>query len=251
MVALHEEVRAQYHIAVSPRFVDRICTTVENPTVEFIYQMALKENLKDITDVGTLPYGAASLPSSTLTAPLVLQVNSSRDATQPLKPCLDIGDDESDRTATFHRNSKTRLLRLVLTDGHAEIPAIELSTLGVFRSVPVPGEKLLVREGTEIKNGSIIMTEDLIVPLGGEVQQLKKEIIIRQNFTDAPRFQPLLCGAAGASRNSGTGSHSTSMMPTERQCKGKAGRGYGRGWDHRGGRGGFASRGREPRGHSR
>ncbi|EKF27146.1 hypothetical protein MOQ_009138 [Trypanosoma cruzi marinkellei] len=209
MSALSTEVRARYHIAVSTRFVERLSATEGTVTAELIYHQALNENFKDITDVGTLPHGIASQVNSTLTSPVVLQVNSSRDATQPLRPCADSGEEEMIFAAAFQKTTNTRLLRLVLSDGHSEIPAIELNTLRVFRGIPVPGEKLLVKEGTQIKNGAIIMTEDCVVPLGGEVQQLKREFLSKRNRTDvpyqtslgleaAPRFQPLLVHSAAA-----------------------------------------------------
>ncbi|CBH13220.1 hypothetical protein, conserved [Trypanosoma brucei gambiense DAL972] len=233
MAALHEEVRTRYHIAVCTRFVERVCVDTPSPTAEFIYKMALNENLKDITDVGTLPR-VSLLQLNSLPCSLVLQVSSSRDVTQPLRPCLDTSEEEPILAAAFQKNLKTRLLRLVLSDGHSEVPAVELSTLSVFRSIPVPGEKLLVKEGAEIKNGAIIMTDDCVVPLGGGVQQLKKEVLIQQSRSDAPRFQPLRFGVstpAGARAAAGPLSDSF-----DRDRGGNVGRARGRGLGYRGGR---------------
>ncbi|KAF8275535.1 putative protein of unknown function (DUF1767) [Trypanosoma cruzi] len=247
MSALSTEVRARYHIAVSTRFVERLSAADGTVTAEYIYHRALNENFKDITDVGTLPHGIASQVSSTLTIPVVLQVNSSRDATQPLRPCADSCEEEMIFAAAFQKKTNTRLLRLVLSDGHSEIPAIELTTLRVFRGIPVPGEKLLVKEGTQIKNGAIIMTEDCVVPLGGEVLQLKKEFHSKRNRTDvpyqtslgleaAPRFQPLCVHSAIAGG-----------APNRQPVTADQGGGYGSNRGKGGGRGYRGGRGSGPR----
>ncbi|ORC89297.1 uncharacterized protein TM35_000133010 [Trypanosoma theileri] len=250
MIAICTEVKARYHIAVSTRFVERVSGTVENVTAESVYRRALNENLKDITDVGTIPYGLASQVSAVLSAPLVLQVNSSRDATQPLRPCADTTEEEMTFGAALQKNTNTRLLRLVLSDGHVEIPAIELSTLHIFRGIPVPGEKLLIKEGAEVKNGAIIMTDDCIEPLGGEVQQLKREFLALRNRSDipyqtstgleaAPRFQPLHFGTAAAAtvpnRTQVNGNRGASVY--NKNNNGNRGRGRGRGYHGRNGSG--------------
>ncbi|EAN81506.1 hypothetical protein, conserved, partial [Trypanosoma cruzi] len=128
-------------------------------------------------------------------------------------------------------------------DGHSEIPAIELTTLRVFRGIPVPGEKLLVKEGTQIKNGAIIMTEECVVPLGGEVLQLKKEFLSKRNRTDvpyqtslgleaAPRFQPLRVHSAIA-----VGAPNRQPVTADQGGGYGNNRGKGGGRSYRGGRG--------------
>ncbi|KEG11193.1 hypothetical protein DQ04_02871030, partial [Trypanosoma grayi] len=173
-----------------------------------------------------------------------LQVQSSRDATQPLRPCADASAEEAALGAALQKDTNTRLLRLVLSDGHTEIPAIELSTLHVFRTIPIPGEKLLIKEKAEVRNGAIIMTETCVLPLGGEVQQLKREFLARKNRADvpyqtsagleaAPRFQPLRLGNTAAS--------SLSFKPVMCADRGRGGEGVGGGSR---GRSGGGSRGR-------
>ncbi|ESL06751.1 hypothetical protein TRSC58_05571 [Trypanosoma rangeli SC58] len=243
MLFLATEVKAHYHIAVSTRFVERLAAAGETVTAEYVYKRALNENFKDITDVGTLPHGIASQVNGTLTSPVVLQINSSRDATQPLRPCADSNEEEMTFAAALQKTTNTRLLRLVLSDGHTEVTAIELATLPVFCGIPVPGEKLLVKEGAQIKNGAIIMTEDCVVPLGGEVQQLKREFLAMRSRCDvpyqtsvgleaAPRFQPLRVGCAAAGGVPNTHAVTAGRGRGNDNSRGRSG---GRGY--RGGRG--------------
>ncbi|KAH9593341.1 RecQ mediated genome instability protein [Trypanosoma melophagium] len=261
MLAICTEFKARYHIAVSARFVERVSGSVENVNVESVYQRALNENLKDITDVGTIPYGLPSQINAVLSTPLVLQVNSSRDATQPLRPCADTTEEEMTFGAALQKNTNTRLLYLVLSDGHTEIPAIELSTLRVFRGLPIPGEKLLIKEGAEVKNGAIIMTDDCVVPLGGEVQQLKREFLAIRNRSEipyqtstgleaAPRFQPLRFGTAAATtvsnrrqvyENRGVYSKKNNNNSNNNNNNNNGNRGKGRGRGYHG-RNGFSQR---------
>ncbi|RNF02448.1 uncharacterized protein Tco025E_08399 [Trypanosoma conorhini] len=249
MSSLATEVKARYHIAVSTRFVERLFATEGAVTAELVYQRALNENFKDITDVGTLPHGVASQVSGTFTSPVVLQVNSSRDATQPLRPCADSSEEEMAFAAALQKKTNTRLLRLVLSDGHAEVPGIELSTLPVFSGIPIPGEKLLVKEGAEVKNGAVIMTENCVVPLGGEVQQLKREFLAMRNRSEvpyqtsvgleaAPRFQPLRVGCAASGG-----------VPNPQAVAAGRGRGSGNNWGRSGGRGYRGGRGSGARQH--
>lgn len=238
----------------------------------------MKENLRDICGTSLLPYGVAAQTAAVLPSAVVLQINNSRDATQPLRPCADVTDEEAMMNAALQRNSDKRLLRLLLTDGNVEIPALELSTLRVFRGIPVPGEKLLIHKDAEVRNGCIILSEDNVTLLGGEVYQLKQDFLAHRRRLEAgyqtsngldgaPRFEPLQLGqhyrgnqGFGALQNAadyqgdappqcannsaGRGRGGGYNNNSNRNCRGGGGRG-GRGGRGGGrGRGGFGDGGR-------
>ncbi|KPA84153.1 hypothetical protein ABB37_02229 [Leptomonas pyrrhocoris] len=205
MTTLADRVRSEFSLSLSADYAERCLQATPNLTSSELYQKALKENLRDICGASVLPYGVAAQVAATLPNAVVLQINNSRDATQPLRPCADITDEEAILNAAMQRNSDKRLLRLLLTDGNVEIPALELSTLRAFRGIPVPGEKLLVHKDAEVRNGCIILTEDNITLLGGEVQQLKQDFLAHRRRLEAgyqtsngldgaPRFEPLQVG---------------------------------------------------------
>lgn len=200
--ALADRVKEAYHLTLSPDYAERCLASLPTLTAAELYRKALSENIKDIHDSSVLPFGIASQTSATLPSNVVLQVHTSRDATQPLRPCADATEEEAALHAALQRTNSRRLLRLVLTDGYVEIPAFELSTLSVFNGVPIPGEKLLLRAGTEVKSGAVIMTEKDVVPLGGEVTPLKMEFLAHRRRVEAgyqvsgglqgaPKFRPI------------------------------------------------------------
>lgn len=242
MTVIVEELKKKYSLQVSAEYVDRIRQASPSVTAADVYKKVLHENLKDVNDSSALPFGIASQVSTSLPASVVLQINSSRDATQPLRPCGD---------GAFQRSSRHRLLRLVLTDGQVEIPALELSTLRVFTGVPIPGEKLLIKAGADVRNGAIIMTDDNTVALGGEVSSLKQEFFAHHRRLEAgyqtsaglegaPRFEPLNrgqhyhTGDHDALARAGGGASGSTPPLNRGGSRGGGGRGVGQGY-HRGG----------------
>ncbi|KAK7198367.1 hypothetical protein NESM_000795800 [Novymonas esmeraldas] len=205
MTALVDEVRERYSLSLSTDYVERCGRGRASLTSLELYQRALRENLRDICGASLLPYGVAAQVSATLPSAVVMQINASRDATQPLRPCADTSDEEVALTAAFQRNSDKRLLRLQLTDGNTEIPALELSTLRAFTGIPIPGEKLLIHKDAEVRHGCIILSEDNVSFLGGEVPQLRQDYLAHRRRLEvgyqtsggldgAPRFAPLDVG---------------------------------------------------------
>ncbi|CBZ34206.1 hypothetical protein, conserved [Leishmania donovani] len=205
MTALADEVREKYSLSLSSDYIERCVQAKTSITSLELYQKSLWENLRDICGTSLLPYGIGAQVSATLPNAVVMQINASRDATQPLRPCADVSDDEVILNAAFQRNSSKRLLRLQLTDGNVEIPALELSTLRVFQGIPTPGEKVLIHKDAEVRNGCIILSESNVSLLGGEVHQLKQDFLAHRRRLEvsyqtsngldgAPRFAPLEVG---------------------------------------------------------
>ncbi|CBZ27143.1 conserved hypothetical protein [Leishmania mexicana MHOM/GT/2001/U1103] len=205
MTALADEVRGKYSLSLSSDYVERCVQAKASLTSLELYQKSLWENLRDICGTSLLPYGIGAQVSATLPNAVVMQINVSRDATQPLRPCADISDEEAILNAAFQRNSSKRLLRLQLTDGNIEVPAVELSTLRVFHGIPTPGEKVLIHKDAEVRNGCIILSESNVSLLGGEVHQLKQDFLAHRRRLEAgyqtsngldgaPRFAPLEVG---------------------------------------------------------
>ncbi|CAJ1025908.1 putative RecQ mediated genome instability protein [Leishmania utingensis] len=278
MTALVEEIREKYSLSLSADYVERCLQSKASLTSLELYQKSLSENLRDICGTSLLPYGIATQVSATLPNAVVMQINASRDATQPLRPCADTSEEEAILNAAVQRHSSKRLLRLQLTDGNVELPALELSTLRVFKGIPTPGEKVLIHKDAEVHNGCIIFSESNVSLLGGEVHQLKQDFLAHRRRLEAgyqtsngldgaPRFAPLmvgqqyhrnvthigssadmgqhggttLCNANGRGRGRGSYAHSGGGAGYAQQandCYGRRGRGGGHSRGGRGGRGG-------------
>lgn len=218
------QVKASFHLSLSLDYAERMLAARPALSADDLYRKALMENLKDVCDRSSLPLGIASEVSVTLLNTVVLQINSSRDATQPLRPCADTTEEETAMNSALQKFSCRRLLRLVLTDGFVEVPAFELSTLSSFKGIPIPGEKLLIKAGADVRSGAIIMTESNTLLLGGEVTQLRQEFMAHRRrlesgfqtvgaINGAPQFAPLELGQryvqgdfgrTGACRDRGT-----------------------------------------------
>ncbi|KAG5478598.1 hypothetical protein LSCM1_06000 [Leishmania martiniquensis] len=205
MTALADEVREMYSLSLSTDYVERCLQSNASMTAMELYQKSLRENLRDICGTSILPYGIGTQVSATFPNSVVMQINASRDATQPLHPCADASEEEAVLGAAFQRNWGKRLLRLQLSDGNVEIPALELCTLRVFKGIPTPGEKVLIHKDAEVRNGCIIMSETNVSLLGGEVHQLKQDFLAHRRRLEAgyqmsngldgaPRFAPLEVG---------------------------------------------------------
>eukprot|EP00796_Vickermania_ingenoplastis_P006477 gene6477-4664_t len=202
MQQLVEEVQSKFGISVSSRYAERALAAHPGLTADGLLKRILLDDLKEVTDCSTLPLNITSQSSATIPKAIVLQISSSRDATQPLRPSADASAEEVALHAAGQKSSTKRLLRLILTDGHSEIIGMELSTLRVFRGIPIPGEKVRIQEGAQVKNGAIIFSENNVEFLGGEVRALKQEFLehrrrLQQGYQTsmgidgAPRFQPL------------------------------------------------------------
>ena len=88
-----------------------------------------------------------------------------------------MADGEEVWSAASHKHSDKRLLKLVLTDGAVTLPAVELSTLKSLSRIPLPGEKVMVKNG-EVQFGMLIMTDACVSFLGGVVHSLRSEALM-------------------------------------------------------------------------
>lgn len=261
---LIEEVQQKFSVLPSHRFVEKVLSSQPAANAQDIYRIILYSNLSDVVEASSLPIGIASQLSSTIPSNIVLQISTSRDATQPLRPSADATAEEIDLYGSGQKKSPKRLLKLVLTDGLSNIGAFELCTLQAFRSIPIPGEKVLIKAGAEVKNGSIILSDDHVVLLGGEVFELKKAFLDHHHrvasaalsgyqtstgIDGAPKFQPLSLGlitgngfqrGAGEENRGKTGDlptsvphseehHAPNLGKTNYKGKHERGRGIGRG----------------------
>lgn len=209
MQNLIEEVKQKFSVCPSARYVEKILSSQSAATAKDIYKKILYDNLNEVVETSSLPFGIASQTASTIPTDILLQISTSRDATQPLRPSADATAEEITLYGSGQKNSPNRLLKLLLTDGINSIGAFELATLRVFRSIPIPGEKVLIKAGAEVKNGNIILSDDHVLLLGGEVHELKKAFLDHHQrvvstarsgyqtstgIEGAPKFQPLSLG---------------------------------------------------------
>eukprot|EP00758_Cryptobia_borreli_P005914 Tbor_TRINITY_DN5011_c0_g2::TRINITY_DN5011_c0_g2_i1::g.14373::m.14373/K18404/TDRD3; tudor domain-containing protein 3 len=200
---LLDQVKEKYHVNISEQALMVKFSSDQRTDIVSIYKAALQSNFFDITSPGILPSFLSSQVSTETKFPMLLQIVAAKDVTQPLRPCADMTEDEAfiaGAPGQLSQYNKHRLLKLILSDGHCEIPAIELTTLtNVFKSIPVPGEKVLVKEGTEVRNGMLIMSPLTISHVGGFVTELLKEFELRKRgllqpkgAEGAPKFTPFV-----------------------------------------------------------
>lgn len=209
MDSLLDELREKYCVSLKKTSLHGLGSPSD---VRQLYSSVLRANLCDITEPRGLPgcLGSQISPQSsfTLKASILLQICAARDATQPLRPCADTSEAEAFHLGSpgqTHSNPR-RLLKLLLTNGHVELTAVELETQNsLFKGVPTPGEKVLVKEGSEVKNGLLIISPTTMVSLGGGVDSLKREFEYQQKHrngstlasrgSDAPTFEPFVPGS--------------------------------------------------------
>ncbi len=244
-------VQAQHGLLLDPAAALKLAAGLDiaKVTASDLYSRALNANLCDCTLPGQLQRDLGSQQAATVRSTALLQIQTSRDATQPLRPCADMEDAEALLGAANQRTTSHRLLRLTLTDGHVEVPAVELKTLKAFRGIPIPGEKIVVKEGCEVRNGMIIMTDEHVKHVGGFVEQLRQEFLFRKGragvaykhiagLDGAPKFAPF-----GRTAASGLGerqqavprqppSHPKSRTEAE-SYRGRGDQGRGRAGDRR------------------
>uniref|UniRef100_A0A7M4FN32 Tudor domain-containing protein 3 n=1 Tax=Crocodylus porosus TaxID=8502 RepID=A0A7M4FN32_CROPO len=128
-----------------------------------------KVNISDIilvalnTDLRTI--GKKFLPSDInggkvekLEGPCVLQIQKIRNVAAPK-------DNEESQAAP-------RMLRLQMTDGHTSCTAVEYNYMSKISLNTPPGTKIKLSGIVEVKNGFLLLDDNNIVVLGGEVEHL-------------------------------------------------------------------------------
>lgn len=249
-----KELEVQYGCAVSPATAEKLLAG-NTPLVSALLQKVLHSDMTSVADHALLPRDIGSQPSSAIKVNTMVQIQTLRDITQPLRPCADMDDEEALAIgAANQRNSSKRLLKLTVTDGHFEVPIVELKTLfDVFPKMPFPGEKILLRPGAEVRNGMIIAEQGKMTLLGGSVEQLKEEFLMLRNklqggLAVAKGMQGVPCFKPFVPHTQYTVSQSTTDSSTMHNASEAGFRGANRGSSHRGGpqhneqRGGYQQR---------
>ncbi|MDB9925340.1 RMI1 N-terminal domain-containing protein, partial [bacterium] len=151
----------------------------------------------DLVRVGE-PYRRCS-GDTTLTGPVVLQVVSVTDVSQPQRR-FESGDQSQTST------SSQRMLRVELTDGDARFVGVEhrlLTNVTNENAIP-PGSKIAIPPGVTVtqKHGILLLKDRDLTPLGGRVSSLIEDWERRRAYeqsesesssdvaNSAPKFEP-------------------------------------------------------------
>ena len=135
------------------------------PSVNEIIRVALNLDLHHIGDK-VLPENINSGQCTLLNGPIVLQLQKQCNISAP--------------TISQESSAAPRMLKLNLTDGKLNCIAIEYSNLVDLNTDSlVPGTKIcLVGSNINILNGVILLENNQLVFLGGEVEKLKEKWIL-------------------------------------------------------------------------
>ncbi|CAN0900182.1 Tudor domain-containing protein 3 [Linum grandiflorum] len=121
-------------------------------------------------------FGGKSLPE-----PGLLSKSSHFQGRKVLQICS-VRDIALSTIDAFSSSGHRRLLKLVLTDGHTEIPAIEYSHLSTIPSDVAPGYKILVENKAPIHSGILCLNPKMVTPIGGVVQSLHEEWLMNRKY---------------------------------------------------------------------
>ncbi|CBZ51441.1 conserved hypothetical protein [Neospora caninum Liverpool] len=150
-----------------------------------LQRFLLSSDLRSLRLAPPLPEGfMAQKTASSLPAPLMLMLLSSRDITLPSKE----GEEDflSAAAAPCYRGHKRRLLLLKLTDGAGcTYTAIEHHYCRQLDVPLVPGLKLLLRPTTRITNGLFLLEPATVQVLGGSVASLESAYKLREHVQQA------------------------------------------------------------------
>lgn len=133
-------------------------------------------DLKDISP-GSLPANLKNQPRTILQGKFALQINSAIDigtpAYQQYQKLLKVNLENVEATTNYEdKISSRRMMKLYLTDGVQEISAIEYKPMRNLTCDITPGLKVLIKGPIECRRGVLLLTEDKIDLLGGEVQEI-------------------------------------------------------------------------------
>ncbi|CAI0399870.1 unnamed protein product [Linum tenue] len=126
----------------------------------------------DLRSIGgkSLPDAISFRKASHLQGRKVLQISSMRDVAVST---ID----------AFSSSGHRRLLKLVLTDGHSEIPAVEYSHLPSVGNDIAPGAKVRVENKATIHSGILCLNPKVMTVIGGVVQSLYDEWHMNQKYS--------------------------------------------------------------------
>ncbi|KAJ0174843.1 hypothetical protein K1T71_009951 [Dendrolimus kikuchii] len=133
----------------------------------------LLNDLKDICP-GSLPPNLQRQAKTVLTDRYVVQINAAIDigtpAYQQYLKLQKINMENVDATTKFEdKIANHRMIKLFLTDGVQEITAIEYKPMRNLTCDITPGCKILIKGPVDCRRGTILLTENNVELLGGEV----------------------------------------------------------------------------------
>ncbi|XP_052184106.1 uncharacterized protein LOC127796081 [Diospyros lotus] len=132
----------------------------------------------ELANMDLRSFGGKSLPASSvlrnsshLAGPKVLQISSARDISRS-------------SIAEISENSHTRrLLRLILTDGHSEVTAIEYSHIPSIANDVITGTKVRIGKRAAVHSGVLCLNPEVITVIGGVVEPLYEEWKMNQKYS--------------------------------------------------------------------
>nr|XP_026501003.1 recQ-mediated genome instability protein 1-like [Vanessa tameamea] len=135
--------------------------------------------LNNLTDVcpGCLPQNLKSRVKIELNGQYVLQINALVDigssAYQQHLKLQKVNTENIEATTRFDdKVSNHRMIQLYMTDGVQEVTGIEYKPMRNLSLDVIPGSKVLIKGPVECRRGVILLTENCIELLGGEVEEL-------------------------------------------------------------------------------
>lgn len=137
----------------------------------------------DLTELATccLPFGLQQKKATTITGHFALQVNQIRDVGQAAyAQLLKIQGAETANSDVSAENSyqpgwepkPTRMLVLQLTDGTSVVQAMEYRLIPRLNANLKPGSKILISGTIQARRGILLLTQEHITILGGEIETL-------------------------------------------------------------------------------
>ncbi|CAH0589260.1 unnamed protein product [Chrysodeixis includens] len=162
-------------------FLDYLSEDTERNYSESEIQNLAKEQwmLNDLKEIspGSLPANLKHQQRTVLQGKFALQVNAAIDigtpAYQQYQKLQKVNLENVEATTNYEdRISSRRMMKLCLTDGVQEICAIEYKPMRNLTCDITPGLKVLLKGPIECRRGVLLLTEDKIDLLGGEVQEI-------------------------------------------------------------------------------
>ncbi|CAH2092598.1 unnamed protein product [Euphydryas editha] len=151
----------------------------ENEIKKMTKEQWLLNNLADVSK-GCLPPNLKSLNKTVLPHQYVLQINVAEDigtpAYQQYLKLQKVNTDNLEATTNFDEKvSSHRMLKLHMTDGVQIVTGIEYEPMRNLSLDVTPGSKVLVKGPVECRRGTLLLRENCIELLGGEVAELITE----------------------------------------------------------------------------
>ncbi|XP_012275130.1 recQ-mediated genome instability protein 1 [Orussus abietinus] len=148
---------------------------------EFVVSQWLLSDLREINnDNGCLPKNLSQQKHTVLSNKYILQVDKMYDIStskySQLQKIRNVSVENIEVTAEDKTQNwqpqKKRMLQLFLTDGIQDITAIEYKQIRFLKDMLLPGYKLMIIGPVTCRRGVLMLTEENIMDIGGEVEHL-------------------------------------------------------------------------------